>query len=62
MAHGVLPALATQRAVSALVIVSTVVKVFEAMTNSVVAASRLFSVSAIWAPSTFDTKCVRGPS
>ena len=30
--------------------------------NKVVAASRSFSVSAICAPSTFDTKCVRGPS
>ena len=43
------------RAVSALVIVSTVVKVFEAMMNSVVSADRPFSVSWIWAPSMLET-------
>ena len=42
-------------AVSALVIVSTVVKVFEAMMKSVVSGDRPFSVSCICAPSMFDT-------
>jgi chaperone required for assembly of F1-ATPase len=50
------------RAVAALVIVSTVVKVFEATMISVVAGSSPFSVSAIWAPSTLETKWQRGPS
>ena len=50
------------RADRALVIVSCVVKVFDATVNSVVAGCSVRSVSARCAPSTFDTKCVRGPS
>ena len=50
------------RAERALVIVSWVVKVFDAIVNSVVAGCSERSVSARCAPSTFDTKCVRGPS
>jgi hypothetical protein len=50
------------RAVAALVIVSIVVKVFEAMMKSVVSASSGFSVSAICAPSILETKWARGPS
>ena len=50
------------RAVRALVIVSMVVKVLEAMTNSVGCAGQDFSTSAMSAPSTLETKCVRGPS
>ncbi len=50
------------RAVWALVIVSMVVKVLEATITSVVAGSSPFSVSAMSAPSTLLTKCVRGPS
>ncbi len=42
--------------------VSTVVKVLEAMMNSVRAGSSRRRVSARWAASTFDTKCKRGPS
>ncbi len=62
-AAGSLTDLAIQsRAVRAFVIVSMVVKVFEATMTSVVAGSSPASVSAISAPSTFDTKCVRGPS
>ena len=45
----------------ALVIVSEVVKVFEAMRKSVRSASRPASVSARCAPSTLETKCTRGP-
>ena len=44
-----------RRAVRALVIVSMVVKVFDATMNRVVSASSSFSVSAMWAPSTFET-------
>ena len=51
-----------RRAVAALVMVSMVVKVFEAMMNSVVAGSSVFSVSWICAPSTLETKWARGPS
>jgi hypothetical protein len=50
------------RAVAALVIVSMVEKVFEAMMMRVVAGFRGRMVSAMWAPSTFETKCKRGPS
>ena len=39
-----------------------VVKVFKATMTSVVVGSSFASVSAICAPSTFETKCVRGPS
>jgi hypothetical protein len=46
----------------ALAIVSWVVKVFEATTNNVVAGDSPRSVSSRWAPSTFETKCNRGPS
>ena len=45
-----------------LVIVSMVVKVLEATMTKVVRASSPLSVSAICAPSTFDTKWQRGPS
>ena len=45
------------RAEAALVIVSWVVKVFEATMNSVRAGSRPASVSARCAPSTLETKC-----
>ena len=62
-AAGVVTAPAIQlRAVSALVIVSMVVKVLEATMTSVVVGSSPFSVSAMSAPSTFETKCTRGPS
>ena len=44
------------RAVAALVIVSSVVKVFDAMTNSVSPASRSRVASVKSAPSTFETK------
>ena len=50
------------RAESALAIVSCVVKVLEAIRKSVRRGSSPFSVSARCAPSTFETKCVRGPS
>ena len=50
------------RAVAALVIVSMVVKVLEATITSVRAGSSPRKVSAMSAPSTFDTKCSRGPS
>lgn len=50
------------RAVRALVIVSMVVKVFDATITSVVAGSSPFSVSAMSAPSTLLTKWARGPS
>ena len=50
------------RAERALAIVSCVVKVFDATVKSVVAGWSDRSVSARCAPSTFDTKCVRGPS
>ena len=46
------------RAVCALVIVSCVVKVFDAIMKSVVSGERPFSVSAICVPSMFETKCV----
>jgi hypothetical protein len=42
---------------SALVIVSCVVNVLEAMTNIVASGSSFFSVSARWVPSTLETKC-----
>ena len=47
------------RAEAALVMVSSVVKVFEAITNRVRAGSSSASVSTRWAPSTFETKCGR---
>jgi hypothetical protein len=50
------------RAVPAFVIVSMVVKVFDATITSVVAGSSFDSVSWICAPSTFETKWTRGPS
>ena len=50
------------RAERALAIVSCVVNVFDATVKSVVAGWSDRSVSARCAPSTFDTKCVRGPS
>ena len=43
------------RAVCALVMVSIVVKVFDAMRNSVVSGFSSLSVSAMWAPSTLET-------
>ena len=49
------------RADRALAMVSCVVNVFDAIVNSVVAGCSGRSVSARWAPSTFETKCVRGP-
>ena len=49
-------------AVSELVIVSMVVKVFDATITSVVAGFKPLSVSWICAPSTFETKWQRGPS
>jgi hypothetical protein len=56
-------AAATQsRAVRALAMVSAVVKVLEAMTNSVRRGSSRRATSAKCAPSTLETKCVRGPS
>src|SRR5665213_2316791 len=48
------------RAVLAFVSVSIVVKVLDATMNKVVAGFRPFNLSAISAPSTFDTKCARG--
>jgi hypothetical protein len=45
-----------ERAVSALVMVSWVVKVFDATRNSVVPGFTFFSVSAMCVPSTLDTK------
>ncbi len=51
-----------RRAVCALVIVSMVVKVLDAMMKRVRFGSSPFSVSAMCAPSTFETKCARGPS
>ena len=45
-----------------MVIDSSVVKVFDATMTSVVAGSSPRSVSARCAPSTFETKCTRGPS
>ncbi len=56
------PSAIQRRAVSAFVIVSIVVKVFDATMTSVVEGSRPRSVSWIWAPSTFETKWQRGPS
>ncbi len=50
------------RAVSALVIVSMVVKVFDATTISVVSGFSGARTSWTCAPSTFETKCARGPS
>ena len=50
------------RAVRALVMVSIVVKVFEATRNSVVSGLSSFKVSAICAPSTLEMKWARGPS
>ena len=50
-----------RRAVAALVIVSMVVKVFEATRNSVRDGSSGFSVSRISAPSTLETKCRARP-
>ena len=49
-------------AVRALVIVSMVVKVFEATMISVRCGSNPSSTSWMCAPSTFETKCDRGPS
>ncbi|OIQ63316.1 hypothetical protein GALL_551430 [mine drainage metagenome] len=49
-------------AVSALVIVSIVVKVFEATMTSVVSGFSKRRVSWICAPSTLETKWQRGPS
>ncbi|KAH3669770.1 hypothetical protein OGATHE_002582 [Ogataea polymorpha] len=43
-------------AVFALAQVSAVVKVFEAIRNNVVSALHFFKVSAMWVPSTLDTK------
>ena len=43
-------------AVRALVMVSWVVNVFEAMMKRVVSGERVFRVSTICVPSTFDTK------
>ena len=51
-----------RRAARAFVIVSTVVKVFEATTNSVRAGSSPCSVESRCAPSTLETKWTRGPS
>ena len=48
------------RAVFALVMVSMVVKVFDAMMNSVVAGFSRSSTEASAAPSTLETKCSRG--
>src|SRR5690606_35947970 len=45
------------RAVSALVIVSCVVNVLDAMINNVVSGSRRRTVSAMGVPSTLETKC-----
>ena len=56
------PATIQSRTDTALVIVSMVVKVLEAISTSVVAGSSPRKVSAAWAPSTFEMKCVRGPS
>lgn len=47
------------RAVCALSIVSWVVKVFDAMMNSVVSGDFCFSVSTMCVPSTLETKCTR---
>jgi hypothetical protein len=44
--------------VSAFVIVSCVVKVFDTITNNVVSGFNFFITSETWSPSTFDTKCV----
>ena len=51
-----------RRTVSALVIVSMVVKVLEDTITSVVSGSSPFSVSAASAPSTLEMKCSLGPS
>ena len=50
------------RTVCAFVIVSIVVKVFEATITSVVSGSSPESTSCACAPSTFEMKCSRGPS
>ena len=50
------------RAVWALVIVSMVVKLFEATITNVVAGSSVARQSVASAPSTFEMKCSRGPS
>lgn len=44
-------------AVLALVVVSAVVKVLEAIRNSVVSGSDAFRASAMWVPSMLETKC-----
>src|SRR5690606_39953845 len=44
------------RALSAFVMVSCVVKVFDAIINNVVSGSTFFNVSAMCVPSTFETK------
>ena len=46
-----------RRAVWALVSVSCVVKVFDAIRNRLVSGSIRFSVSAMCVPSTLETKC-----
>ena len=48
-------------AVCALVMVSCVVKVFEATMKSVVSGSTRFSTSLMCVPSTLETKCARRP-
>mmetsp|Transcript_9781 Transcript_9781/g.20303 ORF Transcript_9781/g.20303 Transcript_9781/m.20303 type:complete len:236 (-) Transcript_9781:235-942(-) len=45
-------------AVPALVIVSWVVKVFEAIKNRVVSGSTDLRISLMWVPSTFEQKCI----
>ena len=49
-------------AVVAFVMVSCVVKVFEAMTKSVLSGSHFLSVSAMWVPSMLETKWTLGPT
>ena len=49
-------------AVVALVMVSCVVNVFEAMTKSVVSGSHFLRVSAMWVPSMLETKWTLGPT
>ena len=50
------------RAVWALVMVSWVVKVLEATMKRVVSGFTRRRASAIWVPSTFETKCTSIPS
>ena len=52
------PARNQARALAALVMVSMVVKVFEAITNRVRAGFTRASTWASWSPSTFETKCM----